>query len=310
MSFYSDKANLIDGGLAGGHLPHTDLRIGVASEQSVAVGGPGERDAGCWQSFGLGIGHGQVELELVNNALTLEVPDADALVGSSAEPVPVRGEAQVVDDVALLAWQRVQPLALVEVPQHSHTILAARGAQGAVRGHSHGVDVAGVPDEVGAKLAVGQLPHLDELVPAARHDEWVRGVRGERHTGDPLAVALAALVASLDGVLALTKGVPQLDSFVAGAREAELAIGGDDHVLHEVPVAAEGPPWVPVGAVLAGQLPHHHGLVTRSGQDHVGVLGGGGDGRHPPRVSLETAAHGKVALFGSHGRYFYERAPM
>merc|ERR1719201_1800097 len=129
-------------------------------------------------------------------------------------------------------------------------------------------------------------------------------------TGDPLAVALTI---GDDGVLALTKGVPELDGLVAGARhdltvvsgegdgedilivsdeaaggqasvevpqaegavpgagEGELAIGGDDDILHEVAVAAEGLLGVPVGAVLTGELPHHDSLVARRGQDCHGV---------------------------------------
>merc|ERR1712224_218648 len=109
-------ARLVDGGLAGGHLPDTDLAVGVASEQGVAVSGPGQRDAGHRERLGLGVGHGELELELIHDALTLEVPDADAVVGGSAEPVAVGREAQGVDDVTLLAGERVEALALVEVP--------------------------------------------------------------------------------------------------------------------------------------------------------------------------------------------------
>ena len=38
--------------------------------------------------------------------------------------------------------------------------LAAGGAQGAVGGDGHGVDVAGVARQVVAELAVRQVPHL------------------------------------------------------------------------------------------------------------------------------------------------------
>ena len=39
-------------------------------------------------------------------------------------------------------------------------------------------------------------------------------------------------------------------------------------------------------AVVAGQLPDDQGLVTGRRQDHVGVLGVGGDLGHPPIVAL------------------------
>jgi len=83
-----------------------------------------------------------------------------------------------------------------------------------------------VADEVGAQLAVGQLPDLDQLVPARRHDEWVRCVRGEGDTGDPLGVALAL---RHDGVLAFTEGVPQLDGLVAGSRHNLPVVGREGH---------------------------------------------------------------------------------
>merc|ERR1719253_22340 len=143
------KSYLIDWRLAGGDLPHTNLRVGVPSEEGVAVSGPCEGDARGWQSLGLRVGHRQVELELVDDALALEVPDSDAHVGGSAQPVAVGGEAQSVDDVTLLARERVEALALVEVPQHSDTVLATGSAQGAVWGDSDSVDVARVTDEVG-----------------------------------------------------------------------------------------------------------------------------------------------------------------
>jgi hypothetical protein len=66
---------------------------------------------------------------------------------------------------------------------------------------------------VGLQLAVGQVPHLDILVPPSGNDDRVVVVRGEPHTGHPVRVALL-----LDGILALGKSVPQLDGPVPGAR--------------------------------------------------------------------------------------------
>lgn len=57
----------------------------------------------------------------------------------------------------------VEPLALAEVPQHGHPVLAPTGAQGAIRRHRHCVDVPRVPQQVLPQLAVGQVPHLHHL---------------------------------------------------------------------------------------------------------------------------------------------------
>jgi hypothetical protein len=43
-------------------------------------------------------------------------------------------------------------LALVEIPEHSNTVLAARSSERAVRGDGHGIDVASVPIVVGLQL--------------------------------------------------------------------------------------------------------------------------------------------------------------
>ena len=63
--------------------------------------------------------------------------------------------------------------AIIEVPQHRLAVLASTGTEGAVRGEGDGVDVSGVADVVGLQLAVGQVPHLDVLVPPGRHDDGV-----------------------------------------------------------------------------------------------------------------------------------------
>merc|ERR1711887_262008 len=130
------QSNLsIDGCLASCHLPHTNQAVSITSEKGVAICCPCERDARCWQSLRLGVGHGKLELELVDNALALEVP------------------------------------------KHGNTVLATRCTQGAIRRHRHSVDVARVPLQVLPELAVGQLPHLDELVPPTRDDKRVRSIR-------------------------------------------------------------------------------------------------------------------------------------
>ena len=78
--------------------------------------------------------------------------------------------------------QGVEVLAIIKVPQHGLPVLASAGAEGAVRGESDGVDVSSVTDVVGLQLAVGQVPHLDVLVPPARHDDRVGVVRGKPTT--------------------------------------------------------------------------------------------------------------------------------
>ncbi|GIL85543.1 hypothetical protein Vretifemale_14047, partial [Volvox reticuliferus] len=131
-----------------------------------------------------------------------QIPDLDGRLGGSAQPVAVRREAQAMDDVTGI--QAVQALALSQVPQHGNAVLAAGRAQRAVGGDGHGVDVASVANKIVLQLAVGQVPHLDHLVPASRYDDGVDGHWREAHARHPLGVALWLA----DCVLALAKGVP------------------------------------------------------------------------------------------------------
>ena len=123
------------------------------------------------------------------------------MVASSKLPVGAEGEG--IDGISMV--QGVEVLAIIEVPQHGLGVLAAGSAEGTVGGHGDRVQVAGVADVVGLQLAVGQVPHLDVLVPPSGDDDWVLVVGGEPDAGDPVLVAVL-----LDRVLALGKGVPQL----------------------------------------------------------------------------------------------------
>eukprot|EP00967_Tisochrysis_lutea_P116365 scaffold187307_cov26-Tisochrysis_lutea.AAC.2 len=81
------------------------------------------------------------------------------------EPVAVGREDHRVDDIA--RDKRVQVLALVEIPEHGGAVLTAGCAERAIGRDSDSVEVAGVADKVGAQLAIGEVPYLDELVPTA-----------------------------------------------------------------------------------------------------------------------------------------------
>lgn len=138
--------------------PGTDLVVGVTGEESLAVSRPGEGDT--LRLTALLANLHVLRLKLINLALLLEVEDDDAGGGGSAQPVAVWREDESVDLVT--GGQRVQVLALVQVPQHGGTVLATGGAQGAVRGDGDGVDVAGVTNVVGLNAAGSELPDLVE----------------------------------------------------------------------------------------------------------------------------------------------------
>ena len=273
----------------------------------------------------------ELRAEFIDDGLGFEIPNLDARLGRRAQPVAVRGEAETVDDVTGI--EGVEALAFTEIPEHGNTVLATRGAQGAIRRDGDGVDVASVTNEVGADLAVGKVPDLDELVPATGDDDRVASHRGEANAGHPFGVR----VAILNRVLALAERVPQLDSLVSGARddltvvdgegngqhilsvtdeasgggtgvqvpeaegtvpgarEGKLAIGGDHDVLDEVRVTVKAAARVAVVLFLAGEVPEDNSLIAGGGQQNVRVVvQRGRDGRDPVFVSAGGRCFARV----------------
>ena len=76
-----------------------------------------------------------------------------------------------------MVLQGVKMLVVGEIPKHSLAVLAAAGAQGAVRAQGDGVKVPGMANVVSLQLAVGQVPDLDVLVPSGRDNDGI-GVVG------------------------------------------------------------------------------------------------------------------------------------
>jgi hypothetical protein len=150
ISFSSSSHNrLCDDG------PDSDGAVGHTGEQGLSVGGPGQR-----KSFrGLGVVGGEgFRLELVNDRLGLQVEDLDARLGGGAQPVSVGREDQGVDNVS--GFERVQVLAVVQVPEHGDTVLTTGGGQRSIGGDGQGVDVTGVTEVVGLELASVEFPNL------------------------------------------------------------------------------------------------------------------------------------------------------
>jgi len=304
-----------------------DVVVGVSGEEGVAVSGPAEGDGG--NGLRLAASDDNIfGLEVLNNNLGLEIPDLDGLLGGSAQPITVGGEDEGVDGIT--SGERVQVLALLEIPEHGNSVLSSGSAERTIRGDGDGVQISSVSDEVGAELAVTQVPDLDELVPTARNNQGVLGRGGEANARNPLRVRLVS-----NGELALSESVPQLDglstrsrddltvvsrkgnrenvlgvsdeaaggvsggdlpqteSTVPRSRQSELTIRGHNDVLNVVRVSLEASSGASVVALLTGELPDEESLITRSRDDHVlGFRGGVGGGSN-------TGDPAVVALEGS-----------
>jgi hypothetical protein len=102
--------------------------------------------------------HSQAEMEK-GNSLALKIEDLDTRRSRSAQPVTVGREHEGVDGVAGL--ERVEVLALVQVPEHGDAVLATGSSERAIRRDGDGVDVARVAVVVGLELELLELPDLN-----------------------------------------------------------------------------------------------------------------------------------------------------
>jgi len=157
-------------------LPYTDDIIRVSSEQGLTVSRPGHRQT--LRRIGLavlGARRDDFILELIDFRLSFKIPDLDGGTGGGAQPVAVGREAQGVDNVIVV--QDVQTFIVIQVPQHGFAVLATRSTQGTIRRDSDCVQITRVVIMVLLQTAVGQVPDLDHVVPAARDNDWVVVVR-------------------------------------------------------------------------------------------------------------------------------------
>lgn len=299
-------------------LPYTDGVVGVTGEQGLTIGGPGQR-----QTLGL-ISLEAIDdfgAEFLDGFLAGQIPDLDGGTVGNAQPVTVGGEAQGIDDVVV--FQSVQVFAVIQVPQESLGVLATRGAKGTIRRNGDGVQVAVVTVVVVLQLAVSQVPDLDGTIPTAGNNDGVGVVGGEAYARYPIGVtifldgefAFSQSVPQLDGLVTragndltvvsresnrqnilsvifeTTSGlassqIPQAQSLIPGTRQSVVTIGGQYYVTDEVRVTIQtllGE--TVVGVFITGQLPDNQGLVTRSRDDGIGVLGVGGDLGNPTIVT-------------------------
>jgi hypothetical protein len=281
MAYTTSRVDRGDTSTLVGDVVHADGAVGVTSEQIGAVGGP--RQGSAVRNLGVLAGRRHVQSDLINHGLGLKIPDLDAGGGGGHQPVAVGGEDQGVDDVTGL--ENVQALALGQVPKHGNAVLATGGAQGAIGGHGHGVEVASVADQVVFEAASLDAPDLHELVPTGRHHDRGVGGRRESHARHPLGVAILD-----DGELALTKSVPELHGAIARSGHDLAVVGREGNRQHILGVANEA-----AGALAGGNLPQAKGGIPRAGKGEL-AIGTDDNIRHEVVVALQGAASIAVVL--------------
>ena len=181
----------------------TDDIVGISSKQGGSIGRPCQARA-LWH-FVSNI----FRAKSVHNNLGFQVPDLNAVVSGSAQPIAVWREAQSIDDFTSI--QAVQTLSFVQIPEHRSVILTTRSGKRAIGGDTNSVQISSVSDQVVSKLAVGQVPDLDKLIPPSGNDERNRLRRRESDARDPLGVSFGI---SRNLELALAQSVPETDASI------------------------------------------------------------------------------------------------
>ena len=105
------------------------------------------------------------------------------------------------------------------------------------------------------------LSYLHVFVPSAGDDDGVRVVGREPDAGHPVGVTLL-----LDGVLALGKGVPQLDGLVARSRNNLTIVRRESNTQDILGVIFET-----AGGLTSSQVPETKSLVPGAGESKVSI---------------------------------------
>jgi len=92
--------------------------------------------------------------------------------------------------------------------------------------------------------------------------------------------------------------VPEAQLGIPTGTQRKGAIGRDDHVADEMVVALEGALGVAVALGRVRQVPNDDGLVSRAGQQNVGVFRGCGEAGDPVAVTFECSAESKAFRHG------------
>ena len=239
-------------------MPDTDDVIRVTREKSGDISTPCKR-----QTFGIRVLSltqlSEFRAKFVNNGLGFEIPDLDTVSCGSTKPVAVRRESKSVD--RSIGFERVKVLGIAKIPEHDNTILTGRSTERTIRRDSDCVDITIVTNEVGTKLQLGKVPNLDDLVPTTRDDERSSRVRREADTRDPFGVTIFG-----DVVLALTKGIPELDGLVTRTGNDLTVIGRERDRENIVSVTNE------TTSGLSGvQVPETKSVIPRGRQSKLTI---------------------------------------
>ena len=148
-------------------------------------------------------------------------------------------------------------------------------------------------DQIIAKLAIGQSPNLDETIPSARNNERNRLRWAEPYARDPLRMTVGIRP---NGVLALSQGVPKLDTLITGSGDDLTIVHAECHGQHILGVANEPP-----RSTSRVNLPQPQSAIPTSTQGKLPIAGNNHI-RNKVRVSPQGALGITVGIIFARGR--------
>jgi len=268
-------------------LPSTDNTISVTSKDGVRVSAPSSTDAS--RNLRLFLAHlGRNRSgTLADAALLLKIEDLDTLLSSSAKPVLVGVEDELINFASSI--KRVHHLALLKVPDEDGALLASSSAEGTLRRNTNSVKVASGTSEVALQSEVlTKAPNLDKTIPAARNSNRSGRVGRESNIRNPLGVTVL-----LKSELAFTKSVPELDKTITTARHDLTVISREGNSKNILGVANKA-----TSTDTIGKIPKAESVIPAARKSIVTIVGEL-DVLNKVAVTVETTLSMSVFLGGA-----------
>jgi len=241
-------------------FPSADDTISVTGKDGVGISTPSSRDASRKLRSLLTSLFRKRDNKLTDNFLLLKIEDLKTSLSSSAKPVLVGVEDELINFASSL--ELVHVLAFLKIPDEDGTFLASSSADGTLRRDGNSVKVASGTGEVVLQFEfLTKAPDLDKTIPAARDSNRVGSIRREGNIRNPLAV-------TVEGVFAFTKGVPELDKTITTARHDLTVVSREGNTKNILSVTNEA-----TSANTVGKIPETKGVIPAAGKSIVTIIG-------------------------------------
>jgi len=156
----------------------------------------------------------------VNEFLVREIIDLDTFFGTNNKPVDLGGEEDNINwgfSIDLFKMSSFN-----EVPDIDFTVSTSRSDEVSVWSKIKSVNLSFVSNESVHKGHDSVIPDLDSFIPRGRDNDWLLDIMEVSNAGNPVGMRVL-----INGELANTVDVPNLDGFIDGSRGNLSVIWGE-----------------------------------------------------------------------------------